>query len=272
MDMNSIKKEISIINEVINEEIEMIFENKGKIPRIELDMLMSNLQKLYEYFYKLQKINEELLIKPEAKNTTSNETDTPEIKEKPKLKDKEVEAKIEDSTPITKDVPKAKQTQDVEETPIIEEKDKPEIADTEIVDKVQKEVKKFSEAKTENKPEKSKKAQREKSTLDLFGESSNTIGDKLRDKKDNSIAASMSHNKISSVKKAIGINEKFLFINELFNGNMQEYNQVLDKLDSMKNMTEAASYIDVLKSKHKWDTEKNPFIQFMDVIKRKYSV
>ncbi len=260
MDINAIKNEILFIHEAINEEVEMIIKHKDKIPRIELDMIMSNLQKLYEYFYKLQKLNEELSTKPLA------EADIPKEPEKPKAEEKEIT-----------------ETLHVEKTPTVEEELKPEklefkpvetIQQTEEnpVETIQQSEEKPVETKTHIKPEKPKIPEQKKSTLDLFAETSTTIGDKFLEKKDNSIAASMSHNHITNIKKAIGINEKFLFINGLFNGNMQEYNQVLDKLNSINDVNEAGNFIDELKSKNNWKTEEDPFIQFMEVIKRKFSI
>ena len=232
MDINTIKNEISFIHEAINEEIEMIKKHKDKIPRIELDMIMSNLQKLYEYFYKLQKLNEELGTKP--------------------------------LSPV--DIPKEPENLEIKPVETIQQ------AEEKPVDLIQQSEENLVETKTHIKPEKPKIPEQKKSTLDLFAETSTTIGDKFLDKKDNSIAASMSYNHITNIKKAIGINEKFLFINELFNGNMQEYNQVLDKLNSINDVNEAGNFIDELKLKNNWKTEEDSFIRFMEVIKRKFSL
>jgi len=95
--------------------------------------------------------------------------------------------------------------------------------------------------------------------------------DKFLEKNDISIAANMSHNQIINIKKAIGINEKFLFINELFHGNMHDYNLALDKFNSYETVYEAGHFIDELKSKNNWKTDENPFNQFVDIIKRKYT-
>ncbi len=250
MDINTIKNEISFIHEAINEEVEMIKKHKDKIPRIELDMIMSNLQKLYEYFYKLQKLNGELGTKPLAP------VDIPKEPEKPKTEEKPAEIKTY-FKPENLEIKPVETIQQAEEKP---------------VELIQQSEENLVETKTHIKPEKPKIPEQKKSTLDMFAETSTTIGDKFLDKKDNSIAASMSYNHITNIKKAIGINEKFLFINELFNGNMQEYNQVLDKLNSINDVNDAGSFIDELKLKNNWKTEEDSFIRFMEVIKRKFSL
>jgi len=52
-------------------------------------------------------------------------------------------------------------------------------------------------------------------------------------KEDRSIGARMQQHPISNIKEAIGVNEKFLFINELFNGNIQAYNEAIASLNNM---------------------------------------
>ena len=279
MDIKTIKNEISFINEAINEEIEMVLKHKNRIPRIELDMIMSNIQELYEYFYKLQKLNNNLTSKPLEPIEVSLE------KEKPKIKEKAEPEQIK-VTPVVEEKPKPKIIEKVqqEEVKVVsekieaeQEKLKEKIVEVipplkeKIEEPIHQQKEKPVEAKTFIKTKKPKIPVQKKSTLDLFAETTNTIGDKFLEKKDKSIAAQMSHNHINNIKKAIGINEKFLFINELFNGNMQEYNKALDSFNSFENSFEASQLIDELKLKYKWKTENNSFLQFMEIIKRKFS-
>lgn len=270
MNIKTIKNEISFINDAINEEIEMVLKHKDRIPRIELDMVMSNLQELYEYFYKLQKLNEKLLTKPIVPIEIHREPEKPKVKEKGETEHIEkippVEEKPKTETKTVENI------QQVEKTPAeIKTHIKTEKPKIEAVVTPQPPEEKPVETKSYIKPEKPKTPEQKKSTLDLFAENTNTIGDKFLEKKDKSIAASISQNHITNIKKAIGINEKFLFINGLFNGNMQEYNQALDKFNSFDNVYEAGQFIDELKSKNNWKTEEDPFLQFMEVIKRKFS-
>ena len=271
MDIKTIKEEILFINDAINEEIEMVLKHKDRIPRIELDMVMSNLQELYEYFYKLQKLNEKLLTKPIVPKEIPKKPENSGVKEKVEIKH------IEKTLPVEKTLKTETKTieniQQVEETSAeIKTNIKTEKPKTEAVETFQPPEEKPVETKTYIKPEKPKTPEQKKSTLDLFAENTNTIGDKFLEKKDKSIAASMSHNHITNIKKAIGINEKFLFINELFNGNMQEYNQVLDKFNLFNNVYEAEQFINELKSKYNWEAENDAFIKFMEFIKRKFSL
>ena len=74
---------------------------------------------------------------------------------------------------------------------------------------------------------------------------------------------------ISDINTAIGINEKFQFINELFEGNLNEYTAAINQLNNYTSFSEAESYINSIKEIYKWK-EENPIVEkFMSIIKRK---
>jgi hypothetical protein len=71
---------------------------------------------------------------------------------------------------------------------------------------------------------------------------------------------------ISSLIEAIGINDKFLFIREIFNGNQNEYNAALSRLESADNMTDAKAVI----MSYTGDNSKSDAVrQLLDLVKRK---
>ena len=80
----------------------------------------------------------------------------------------------------------------------------------------------------------------------------------------------MQRNAIKDLKAAIGINEKFLFINELFKGNMKEYNDSIFKLNEYKSLEEAVQFLDELKEKHKWDSDMVAYLTLNDFVERKH--
>lgn len=87
---------------------------------------------------------------------------------------------------------------------------------------------------------------------------------------DPSVAARMQRSKINDLRSAIGINDKFLFINELFRGNMQQYNKVLDELNDFKSLNGAQTYLMELKVEHQWEAESNAFIRLNSFIERRF--
>jgi len=71
---------------------------------------------------------------------------------------------------------------------------------------------------------------------------------------------------LTSLSDAIGINDKFLFIREIFNGNKEAYGKVLAELEHIQNLSDAKALI----MSHKVDNEENEAVrQLLDLVKRK---
>jgi len=74
--------------------------------------------------------------------------------------------------------------------------------------------------------------------------------------------------KIPDLEKAISLNEKFVFIKELFGGNARQYSQAVAKLNTMKDIDEALNLIQTEYSW--WDSKDMTVKSFMDLIRRRY--
>src|SRR5437868_13834869 len=86
-----------------------------------------------------------------------------------------------------------------------------------------------------------------------------------------SIAGVMQHRKIASMKQAIGVNEKFLFIRELFNNETEAYQRCIDKIDTATSLAEATSILDAeYASKYSWDKEGNAYFHFTSLVERRF--
>jgi hypothetical protein len=108
-----------------------------------------------------------------------------------------------------------------------------------------------------------------KTTLDLFS-TSKTLADIYQKDEDNSLAAKIKQNKITDIKTAIGINDKFLFINEIFKGEMSSYNQAIETLNDTSDFHEAVHYIDHLKLSYANEENKTSFNRLFEIAKRKF--
>jgi len=71
---------------------------------------------------------------------------------------------------------------------------------------------------------------------------------------------------VGSLQAAIGINDRFLFIRELFDGKADAFAQTIQQLDSMHSTHEAAVY---LRENFKWKKSETS-LKFMDLVKRRY--
>ncbi len=72
------------------------------------------------------------------------------------------------------------------------------------------------------------------------------------------------------LRSCIGINEKFLFINELFKGNIKEYSDMLQALDEAQNETEMNEALLPLRQKYSWNEESLAYITLSEIIKKKF--
>ena len=91
-----------------------------------------------------------------------------------------------------------------------------------------------------------------------------TLGEKTS-KSD--VSTKLQSRPIDNIKKAIGINDKFLYTKELFKSKPNIYNQTVDAIDNMENLSEVMKY---LKSNFDWDFENDIVNNFIEIIKRKF--
>ncbi|HAJ99911.1 MAG TPA: hypothetical protein DCM62_07790 [Bacteroidales bacterium] len=70
---------------------------------------------------------------------------------------------------------------------------------------------------------------------------------------DKSLSARLQMSPVANIKDAIGINEKFVFINELFGGNIQQYNETIQRLNNFGSLDEAFHYLSALGETLGWD-------------------
>lgn len=109
------------------------------------------------------------------------------------------------------------------------------------------------------------------SAFDLFSSAAGeTIGDKLGVSDQHSIADRMQKSPLSDLKRAIGINEKFLFINELFNGDLGRYNKAIDEFNQLKSREGVDTHLVELKIQNQWDDELEAFQKLKALLDRKF--
>ena len=77
---------------------------------------------------------------------------------------------------------------------------------------------------------------------------------------------------IKDLRSAIGINDKFQFIQELFGGDEKSFEVGIKTINAFKILPEAQFYIKrELREKNNWDEESNVVKQFDQLIKRRFS-
>jgi hypothetical protein len=74
------------------------------------------------------------------------------------------------------------------------------------------------------------------------------------------------------LRLAIGIYERYLFANELFNGSLEAYEESVNAINGFDTLEQAERYImGQLKKKYNWDMENETVLQFQTLVKRRYT-
>ena len=203
----------------------------------------------------------ENLEKPEDKDVISSEIhdDAKELFEESDIKAKAVEEDdIHEEDDILKFIPP--KSKPAPEKPKPEEK--PVVAPKPVVEKKQAAPKPAAP-----KPEPPKEAPApdqkppQRSLNDLFNEQ----------REDHSISSQYQRAKVGDLTKAISINDKFIYIKELFHNRGEDFSASIRQLNECKTMEEAFDCLEELKQKFFWDSKSDAYLSFCDLLRRKYS-
>jgi len=274
MDKKYIKSEIQNLLEAITEQTEVISAYDLNIPQIELDIVKVNIRNLYEAYIQLDKLNRQvdknMIVTPEISTPVEKITKekifaAPPVQEvnaketvktlreeiKPEQEvPKEVEPKVneEKSKPEKKIVqPQPVYTSAKEETPV-----KP------VEKNTKKSIDLFTDAATAT-------------MSDKFKNDTKSINDKMaQTKTEATLAGKINKVPITDLKTAIGINDKFRFVNELFEGNLSDYTDAISKLNAFDKIESALTLLESLAYKYKWDTGSDAFATLEELINRRY--
>ena len=96
-----------------------------------------------------------------------------------------------------------------------------------------------------------------------------TLGEKMMGE-DNSLAAKLQQAPGRDLKSVIGINDKFLFVNELFGGSMEKYTKSIENLNDLKTLNGAMIYLNELKIELQWNSSNEAYLKLKDLVSRKF--
>lgn len=106
---------------------------------------------------------------------------------------------------------------------------------------------------------------------DLIMEEAPSIHDQLK-QEENNIATGFQETPIRDLKKAIGINDRYLFINELFRGDETMYERSLKTINGFAIFPEAQYWIQrELKVKLGWNDRSETVDHFHQLVKRRFA-
>lgn len=299
MDKKIIKGLIDEKLEVIQEQFSIIRGYDGKIPIIEIDLMMASIRDLYELVLNLQVENTGGFIPRPAVSAAENQpplasADDKKVEEEEDLEETNEELLEEEEViPLTATVrlgagiismePVKEEPVDVQTYgPVASKIEEPEpLPEPEPVTPLEQPTYRIPEPVGENIT--SPPAEQEtdmpsesahgtpKITFDLFSDNAgNTLADKLKEGQEKRIADRLQENKITDLRTSIGINDKFLFINELFDGNLRIYEEAIQKLNSSLTIAQTDLLLLDLKIVYNWDSESPTVKKFVELVRKKF--
>ena len=272
-------------------------KHDAKLHQLDIDLVKQKARNMYDSVLLLEptmaatpKATIFDIKKPEPADVPDEELDDSMESEKERLKKNEpaVEAEVimTSEEEISNDAPEPDEEKEEEiiieeqkqEAEVIIPEKKPEPIEFEIKEPVAKPEEKPQP--TEPAPVKEKPVSKPDETPvpriesqpqgDLFSTAPETVADKLSSSGKQTLADKLSQSSQKSLRQFIGINEKFLFINELFNGDMSRYNSAIDELDSMPTLKGADTFLFELKVQNLWDDELDAYLKLKELLTLKF--
>lgn len=230
-------KNTLVVLQAHTDEIKRILERleqSDEIRSIDLDLILEKLRTVYDVVIDLQEETKSL-TKPDEK------VEIHEISEQ--KSDKTVDLNSESKTEVQK-----KKNEEPVESASTDRK----------------------ETQTAPKLKVQERSDKETVLSDRFKSEDPTLNEEIGgQKKQENISSQLSANPITSLTGAIGLNEKFELINELFEGDKNKFDRTMQILNSSNSFVEAYSF---LEENFEWDME-NPYVQrILELIRRKLIV
>jgi len=104
--------------------------------------------------------------------------------------------------------------------------------------------------------------------IDLFASGERTFSVKLKEARDKSLPRKSEP--VDHLKSLIGINDKFIFINELFDGNLRDYNEAIETINGFTSLQEALGYLDLLHKKNVWELGSGTFMRLKEIVEKRF--
>lgn len=196
------------------------------------------------------------LAKSSSQTTAAPET-TPQPESEP--------TPITAPAPEPEEEPKMEQTEELKEEAREQSKEQPKVESKEQP-KVQTKEQSTLQRPAVAPPSSPEAPGTEKKVLgELLGKDRTSFNEKLGNGQGNGSNKVLSP--ITDLRKGLGINDRFFFQRELFNGSSDVMNQTLDQLNQMNSLSSAKSF---LAANFKWKPDQEAVHAFMDLLERRF--
>lgn len=286
--MNQFQEKLKFTIEEIKQLTDRIISSKD-ISQIEIDILLSKLRDTYSLCLGFDNKEEEreFEIKEEMPKEIIELVEVFELEKTEDVEEEEIEEEIEEEEVeeeeiIEEEIEEKEEEEEVKEV-ILEKKtpsvlkylnenmpksmnfafeEKPlvkEEAIEKVVEEIVESVK--EEVKTES-PKTTTLGEKYQNQASLFESMSNKT-------EKNDINSKLNQSR-ADLRTAIGVHEKFMFINDLFSGNLREYTEFIQNLNAAENLDNAKDIIREVKEKKRWITTSLPYTTLENVVERKF--
>lgn len=257
VNLNNLSDEVYQLESYVHQ-----WKETDHISAIEKDIVLKKLQLIYEQvrLISIDSVTETPISAetphvhiPHADVRTSVES--PPISEKPVFKEfKEIEMEEKPEPPLQELIP----TPEVIELPEVAE-----IPNTAPQETSGPELPSITEAEPSKLQPKEILAEKLSQPHTLINESI------AKDRRLLDLSSKLKNTPITSIQTAINLNDKFLFIRELFKNNSLLYNQTLERLNTSANYTEAMA---IVEKEFAWDMNDPLVSKLVELINRRYNV
>lgn len=98
-----------------------------------------------------------------------------------------------------------------------------------------------------------------------------TLNDELSPSQRATLADIHRQQKIENIKTYIGVNQRFMFIRELFDNNTDEYNRALDELEQKNTYIEAFNHLrNEYAQPHRWKMDSEEVVEFLEIVAKRF--
>ncbi|MBR6775947.1 MAG: hypothetical protein IKM23_09620 [Bacteroidales bacterium] len=262
-EQNSVIFSIAEILGKMSNQVSFLIRNNKLMSQLDVDMLMENTRKLYDTVCSVRCNMDVDSIPMEVEDSvgtgTSAEGENIEMVWDFTEDDVDEDENVVDENMVDEDI----DDEDVEEEDALEVE-----GDEECVEK--------EDATEEEQVEDESAgddAEEEDSGIRAYKKVNNeyfTIGDALEQSEDKSLAARLQRKPITDLSTSIGINDKFLLLNELFGGSMEKYNKSIKALNNFPTLMGAKTYMSELQIEFQWDCESEAYKKLSDLVERRF--
>jgi hypothetical protein len=244
-------------------QVDYMYRNDREMSRLDLDIMMERTREFYELLcdYQSDKV---------VKEVVEQEPVSTEINEGGELINRDVEFEIETPEEVL-DEPEVTEEKADEETEMSFEEENEEVAEPqeEVVENQEETPENIEEEPAEENNEVAAEDEDEEDWEDEDDEVFH-VEPVVKEPEDNSLAAKLTRAHVDDIRLALGINDKVMIINDLFNGSVERYNKSIDALNDFPTLSGARVYMSELQIELQWDTECQSYKMLNDLVERRF--